>query len=143
MLLCDAAQEVGGKLYVLGGGWSVTGPGPFQCALALKIEVPWDRANQRHQLSIRLVDDDGASVAVPGPEGPAEVGIQGDFEVGRPPGLTPGVPLDTPMVVSLPPLALPPGRYTWVVEIDGESADHWRSSFAVRPAGPEDGPVPG
>ena len=140
MLLCDAAQEVGGKLYVLGGGWSVTGPAPFPSALAMKIEVPWDLANQRHQLTIRLVDDDGAAVAVEGPAGPQEVMIQGDFEVGRPPGLTPGVPLDTPIAMTMPLLALPPGhRYTWVVEIDGETEDHWRASFSVRDGGPEDG----
>ena len=26
MMLADAAQAVEGKLYILGGGWSVTGP---------------------------------------------------------------------------------------------------------------------
>ena len=28
ILLADAAQAVEGKLFVLGGGWSVTGPEP-------------------------------------------------------------------------------------------------------------------
>ena len=28
MMLCDAAQVSDGKLYVLGGGWSMTGPDP-------------------------------------------------------------------------------------------------------------------
>ena len=26
MLLCDSAQVADGKLFVLGGGWSLTGP---------------------------------------------------------------------------------------------------------------------
>ena len=134
VLLCDAAQEANGKLYILGGGWSVTGPGPFQSALAMKFEVPWDQANRPHELDIHLVDDDGAPVRTAGPDGPQEVRIQGQFEVGRPPGLTPGVPLETPMVVTIPPLELVPGRrYTWVIEIDGETEDHWRASFSLRP----------
>ena len=32
MLLCDAAQVADGKLYVLGGGWSMTGPDPVPSA---------------------------------------------------------------------------------------------------------------
>ena len=37
MLLADSAQEVNGKLYVLGGGWSVinSGPGMFSVAVYL------------------------------------------------------------------------------------------------------------
>ena len=135
VLLCDAAQEVNGKLYILGGGWSVTGPGPFQSALAMKIEVPWDQANRSHSLVIHLVDGDGSPVTQPGPMGEQELRLQGDFEVGRPPGLRPGTPLDTPLAVSIPPLSLVPGaRYTWLVEIDGKTEEHWRVSFSVRPS---------
>ena len=28
MLLADSAQAIEGKLYILGGGWSITGPDP-------------------------------------------------------------------------------------------------------------------
>src|SRR4051794_17346369 len=54
MILADSAQAVDGKLYVLGGGWSLAGPGPTPMALAVKIEVPWDRGNMRHHLTIEL-----------------------------------------------------------------------------------------
>ena len=40
MLLADFVQAVQGKLYVLGGGWSVTGPGAVQMGIAVKIEGP-------------------------------------------------------------------------------------------------------
>ena len=134
VLLCDAAQEVGGKLYVLGGGWSVTGPGPFQSALAMKIEVPWDQANRSHSLNIYLVDADGAPITQSGPIGAQELRLQGEFEVGRPAGLRPGTPLDTPIAVSIPPLTLAPGaRYSWIIEIDGKTEEHWRVSFSTRP----------
>src|SRR5207244_5203833 len=36
ILLADAAQAVEGKLYVLGGGWSTTGPDPAPMARAIK-----------------------------------------------------------------------------------------------------------
>jgi hypothetical protein len=39
--------------------------------------------------------------------------IQADLEVGRPTGLTPGTPLDTPFAISIGPLPLKPGRYEW------------------------------
>ena len=42
LMLADSAQEVGGKLYILGGGWSVTGPVVPPSAVAIKIDVPWD-----------------------------------------------------------------------------------------------------
>ena len=44
-MLADAAQAVEGKLYILGGGWSVTGPEPSASAIAAYIQVPWDRTN--------------------------------------------------------------------------------------------------
>ena len=56
MLLADAAQEVNGKLYVLGGGWSVTGPDVPPMALAVKLDVPWTEANQAHTFELVLVD---------------------------------------------------------------------------------------
>src|SRR5213078_2286630 len=59
LLLADAAQAVEGKLYVLGGGWSVTGPQPVPMAIALKIDVPWDQANTRHSWRLELLDADG------------------------------------------------------------------------------------
>src|SRR3712207_6134998 len=61
MLLCDAAEEVGGKLYILGGGWSfLHRPGvPTNMALAIKIAVPWNETNQSHTLRAHLLTDDG------------------------------------------------------------------------------------
>ena len=97
MMLADSAQEVGGKLYILGGGWSITGPDPVPMAIALKLEVPWDRTNVQHKLLLELLDEDGEPVMVPGPEEHGEVPLQvtGEFEAGRPPGIKPGTPIDS------------------------------------------------
>ena len=133
MLLADSAQAVGGKLYILGGGWSVTGPGPVPSAIAMKIEVPWDRANERHDLKIALVDGDGQPVLVPTPEGERPLEMTAQFEVGRPPGLLPGTPLDFTLAVNLGPLPLRPGqRYVWRCTIHGETNEDWQLAFTTR-----------
>lgn len=132
VLLCDAAQVAEGKLYVLGGGWTLCGPGAFQHALAIKVEVPWGEANRRHVLDAVLVDEDSRPVRLGQP--PTEVRFQGTFEVGRPPGLPPGTRLDVPLAVNFPPLDLPAGAgYAWAVSINGQELRRVR--FRTRPKG--------
>ena len=123
LLLCDHAQEVAGKLYVLGGGWSIYRGAPVTMGLAVKISVPWDEANIPHDFAARLVTEDGLDPMLPTAEGGAgatRVEFQGRFETGRPAGLTPGSDLDAPFAVNIAGLPLPPGRYEWQVEIDRE-----------------------
>jgi hypothetical protein len=134
LLLCDAAEAINGKLYILGGGWSITGPMPVPFALALRIEVPWSEANRKIHAKVELVDADGRPVSVPDQFGNQQsVQIEFDFEVGRPPGLVRGTPLDATAALTIPPLPLSPGnRYAWRLEIDGESKPHWQAAFATR-----------
>ena len=90
MLLADYAQVADGKLTVVGGGWSLTGPEPTPFGIAILVHVPWDQANRRHTLRLELVDADGAPVTMPGDErgGGRPVVFLDDieFEVGGPPG---------------------------------------------------------
>ncbi|HEY2475085.1 MAG TPA: hypothetical protein VGI19_09815 [Candidatus Cybelea sp.] len=113
MLLADSAQAVNGKLYILGGGWSMTGPAPTPSAIAIKFEVPWEFANRKYGIRIELLDSDGNQVLLPGPQGQQPMLITADLEVGRPPGLSPGAPLDSPLAINIGPLPLTPGRYEW------------------------------
>jgi CDGSH-type Zn-finger protein len=62
MLLADAAQACEGKLNILGGGWSLTGPEPTPSAIAMLIEVPWSDTNRRHVWRLELVDSDGNEI---------------------------------------------------------------------------------
>lgn len=136
LLLADAAQAVGGKLYVLGGGWSICGPDPIPMALALKIEVPWDRTNMHHHGVLALLDADGEAVLAPTPVGDRPVEIGMDFEVGRPPGLPQGTPIDVVFAVNVGPLPIPPGgRYEWRLTIGEETREDWRVTFTKMPAG--------
>lgn len=134
LLLADAAQSVDNKLYILGGGWSVTGPEPVPFAIAMKVEVPWDRTNQRHRWTLRLVDADGQAVMVPTDQGSRPVEIAGEFEVGRPPGIPPGTPIDLSVAINSGPIPIPPGgRYVWRLSVDDEENDAWAVGFTTRP----------
>lgn len=137
MMLCDHAQVADGKLYISGGGWSLIGPAPSPSAIALKIDVPWDRTNKPIQLVLRLLREDGQPVEQPGPVGTQPIQIQAELEVGRPPGLKQGTPIDVPLAVNIPPLPLSPGeRYSWELELDGDHHEDWHLSFTTRPAPP-------
>jgi hypothetical protein len=135
LLLADTAQVADGKLYLLGGGWNITGPQPSPFALALLIEVPWDRTNEQHRIRLELLDADGRPVEIPQPNGEqGPLVIEGDFEIGRPPGLKRGAPLNFPLAINLPPQPIPPnGRYEWRLSINGEQHEDWRATFTTRP----------
>ncbi len=140
LLLADHAVVADGKLYINGGGWSITGPTPTPSAIAVKLDVPWDRANQKLHLRLRLIGQDGDPVTVPSPDGPQPVEITGDAEIGRPEGLVHGADIDFPLAFQLGPLPLEPGqRYQWVLDIDGETQQDWHLTFSTRPA--QEGPA--
>ncbi len=137
MLLADAAQVVDGKLYVLGGGWSVTGPQPTPSALAVLIQVPWGETNRPHQLRLELVGAGGEPVMLPtGPDSaPQPLVIETKLEVGRPAGIRPGSRLSVPLAFGLFPLPLTPGeRYLWRLTLDGAGHPEWQVEFDLRPA---------
>jgi Family of unknown function (DUF6941) len=121
MLLCDAAHAVGGKLYVLGGGWSMlTKVQPrANMALAVKLNVPWSRANERIHIEAILITDQGDEVTQ---EADQPVRAEGDLELGRPPGLRHGTPLDATFVLDFQGLDLASGGYVWELRLGGEMA---------------------
>lgn len=115
LILADAAQVVGSKLYVIGGGWermTVNSSFPLQqrCAVALAVRVPWNSTNQRHNFEIEIADEDGSSVGKLG----------GQFEVGRPAGIRPGqdqrIQLATDFILPLEK----PGGFFIVARIEGQ-----------------------
>lgn len=85
LILADAAEVNGGKLYLLGGGFdriNIASPLPQRrrMALAVSISVPWASTNERHRLTLDFMDEDGNRQA----------NVEGEFEVGRPPGAKAG-----------------------------------------------------
>lgn len=138
LLLADFAQVAENKLYVMGGGWSVAGPGPTTMAVAVKIDVPWDQTNLTHRWRLELVDADGQPVPRPTPEGDQPIMVSGEFEVGRPSGLPEGTPIDLPMAVNLVGVPLPAHqRLVWKMWIDDETREDWELRFTTRAAAPQ------
>ena len=137
MLLADAAQVADGKLFVLGGGITAVGPRPQPMGVALRLEVPWDRANVPHQWRLDLLDEDGHPLMVRD----KPLVVHGRFEARRPTGLRPGPPLSVPRAINFPTVPVQPGKsYTWQLSIDDKTHVDWRQSFHVRPAAPGTSP---
>ena len=133
--IADHAQALGGKLYVMGAGWNLTGPQPAPCALGGLLELDWHEANQPRIVRIELLTEDGKPVAVPTPTGQQPAVVEVNAEVGRPPGLRAGTTFNVPIAVNLGPLPIPPGgQYVWRFSIDGETREEWRLPFSTRPA---------
>lgn len=134
MILCDHAQVAGGKMFIAGGGWSVTSTPTPPSAIALLIHVPWGEANRKVPFALRLVSADGEPVTQPGPAGqPVPIEVRGELEVGRPVGLPEGTMLDAPFAINIPSLVLEPGhRYVWELQINGVGREDWRLEFLTR-----------
>lgn len=134
MLLADSAQVADGKLYILGGGWSVTGPEPAPQAVAIKIQVDAHEFDESHHWEVFLEDADGRPVMVDTNEGEQPVEVRGEFRAGEPTGLPPGTPIDIPIAVNFGPIPLrPASRYTWRVSVDGNFLPGGTVSFSTRP----------
>ena len=121
MLLCDSAQAVGGKLYVLGGGWTMLAKVQprARMSLAVKLSVPWSRANEKIHVEAVLITDQGAEVMA---DEDQPVRAEGDLELGRPAGLRAGTPLDATFVMDFEGLDLDVGGYVWELKVNDAPA---------------------
>jgi hypothetical protein len=128
MLLCDWAEEVNGKLYIMGGGWNRSGSAtPITMGLAVLLKVEWEETNHRHRLSVRLLTEDGEPVDLEG--GRVEISNI-EFEIGRPPGVPAGTHFNAPFAFNFQAVPLRPGRYVWHCLI-GEDTDVATATFDV------------
>jgi hypothetical protein len=132
MMLADHTQVADGKLFISGAGWTFCGPGPVPCAVAMLFHVPWQQTNEKISFELRLVDEDGRPAMQPGAEGQQPIGVTGQLEAGRPPGMLPGAEINVPIAFNVV-LNLPPDRrFTWILEAEGHTDEDWRLSFATR-----------
>lgn len=116
LLLCDAAEQAEGKLYILGAGWSrLRANVPANIAVAVLLHVPWDQTNRPFLVRIVLMTDDGAPVQIE--DQPVEA--SGQLEMGRPPGAKAGESFPAPLAFKFNGLALDPGGYRFELHIDG------------------------
>jgi hypothetical protein len=129
--LADFAEtDPGGKVHVLGAGWSVTGPQPGPQAVIGFIQVPPEKAGETIPFTLRLADRDGELVEVQGPAGMQPLELGGQVEVREPEGWDRLTDLNVAFAVNLV-LPLPSGQaYTWSLEVDGK--DIATATFYVR-----------
>jgi len=130
--LADSVIVESQKLYAQGAGWNLlrtTSPFPIRhdrIGIGIIISVPYPATNQEHKMEFRLEDDDGNLLALAdaSPGSDVEDGkirkLGANFNVGRPADLTPGAEQNVPIALNLNNLGFDnPGRYRFVVEIDG------------------------
>jgi len=131
MLLCDHVNVAEGKLYINGGGWTLTGPSPTPMGIALLIGVPWNSAGGEVHFRLRLVMTDGQPVTASAGANPIE--IEGNVHVASPEGMSLGAHLDVPLAINFPALDLPAGqRLIWELELNGSRHTDWRLPFHTR-----------
>jgi len=121
-MLCDAAQVMGDKLYILGGAWTylwVLPDTPIGITLAIDLIVPWNRGNQRLDIALDLLTEDGGEVLTPA-DVPEPVRVEGQVIAGRGPLAREGADLHVPMAVPLGPAVLEPGGYYAQLSINGD-----------------------
>lgn len=136
MMLADHAAAVGGKLYISGGGWSITGPMPTPGAIAMDVKVPWDERNDEHQLVLDLLDADALPVQVQTPLGLQPLRIEATLALDGSqidPAVKPGTPLDAPFAINYGAMPLTPGgRYEWRLSVNGHVDEDWTLPFTTR-----------
>lgn len=115
LILADKAEAIGGKLYLMGGGFDRVAlpqlPGSALFDVAAGILVGYNETNQQHAFELRFEDADNRELMPP---------LQGTFEVGRPPGMGAGSE-QRAIVVLRGPFPVPaPGDYSWVLVLDGQ-----------------------
>lgn len=124
IILADAASLVGGKLYLLGGGWErliVNEPFPYRhlCAIAVAFRIPWAETNERHQFTVEVQDTDGQALLQGG----------GHFEAGRPAGIPVGQAQRAQFAITAPLEFKRPGIYVVLAGVDHKEVD--RTTFSV------------
>lgn len=140
--LADSVVVAENKLYAQGAGWDsiFTAAFPFKqprIGLGIFLRIPWASTNQMHNFSVKIIDQDGNKIALgdapPGaniPNGKVH-DLIGQFNVGRPPLLSPGDSQIVPIAVNLDGLEFAgPNAYSVVITVDGE--DKRRLPIRVR-----------
>ena len=117
-LLADAAQAVGGKIFVLGGGWNLfrapNYPAPVQLAIAVGLGFASTEVGIKYPLNVVIADEAGVPVV---PE------MKGQVETGQ---TAPDVPKTTlvkvPVAININ-MSLPhPGSYGIIVKAGSSTA---------------------
>ena len=118
-ILADAAQAVGGKIFILGGGWNVfraaNYPAPVQLAIAAGFAFAGGEVGRQYPLKIVIADETGTAIV---PE------LSGQIDTGQlAPEVPQGLPIKIPMAWNVNFAVPRPGRYQIIISIGSSSAE--------------------
>ena len=123
LMIADAAEVLGNKLYVIGGGWNRLSVPSFpvtkQLGIALAFNCPWSETNEKHQFEIEIATDDAQTLKK----------ASGQLEVGRAPGIVQGSDQRVQIAANVTIEFKEPGNYLVISRLDGE--DKRRVVFQV------------
>lgn len=126
LMLADRAEVVGGKLYMMGGGWEVLNLRSIadvaSFGIAVGILVPWNATNTDHSLVLRMEDADGRET----------MRAQAGFRTGRPPHIDQGAEQRVMFVIPVGIVFPSPGNYV-VVGAIGEDERRVRLRVLISP----------
>jgi hypothetical protein len=126
VMLADAAQVVGGKLYLLGGAWNLyrATAFPTQAPVALVASILVDRNETGMRHSVRLTVADEAGI-------PIIPALDWSIEVGASEGNDPATPQRSMLAVNTG-IQLPrAGRYSFTVTAGNASRSVWFDAIFV------------
>ena len=123
LTLANHAEVQNGLLYLMGAGWDTVTraykegkkPRPQTFSIAMSVRVPWLEHNQRHEIVIRVEDEDGHHQLME---------AKANIEVGRPPGKVPGTYSRSPLVVTGIVQFPKPGGYRVRATLGDEQRDY-------------------
>lgn len=129
MMAADAVEAIGGKLYILGGGWDIMTVGsfaqPITFGLACTLLVPWNETDDDHTLTLAIEDADAHEVA-------PRLSI--NFKTGRSPTIPKGAPTRVAVGVKAAVTMPGPGSYAFVARVDGREDSMRRTQVHLRAA---------
>lgn len=128
--LCNHAEAVNGLLYISGAGWtdhwrSPDRNGQFGVAhfgVGVSILVPWTETNRRFGLTIRVEGEDGDTEIA---------NMEGELEVGRPPGLPAGSDLRSVLAMNVDTVFPQAGGYRIIGQVNDDPSTSRTVSFRV------------
>ena len=130
-MVADAVQAVGGKLYVIGGGWDTLFVRSFPArhptmGIGMRIRVPWSHVDE-FTLSVDLVDEDGASLF----KGRA---LSQKIRVNRTPSMAAGSDMGVMRAFTFNNLVFPKeGGYAFRIAMNDSEVSRLRFRIRLRP----------
>lgn len=135
LILARAAEVNDGLVSMLGGGWMRCAPPPQETypfvhvvVVVATLRVGYAETNAPHRFGLEIRDSDEIVL------GPSQA--NGDFNVGRPHDLTPGMSQVVQFAIPMPVELAKPGIYSVVLTIDDGEARRIQFEALPQPSAP-------